>query len=73
MPGLDGPRLYAHLMSERPALATRIIFMTGDTSSTDTMAFLERTGRRYITKPFDVVAVTSLVSESLAAMAGGAK
>jgi CheY-like chemotaxis protein len=41
MPELDGPTFYAILTSQYPYLRQRVIFLTGDTLSTDSMAFLE--------------------------------
>ena len=35
------------------SLARRVILITGDVRSKDTMSFLSRTGAPYITKPFD--------------------
>ncbi len=35
------------------SLARRVVFITGDVMSQDTMGFLSRTRAPYITKPFD--------------------
>ena len=43
MPDLDGPSLFERLTQERPALAERMIIVTGDTLSADARIFLERT------------------------------
>jgi two-component system NtrC family sensor kinase len=66
MPGLDGPRLYAHLCENRPGLEKRVVFMTGDTSSPETQAFLESAKATYIGKPFELDALKDLVRRSLA-------
>ena len=52
MPGLDGPSLFARLRSEKPRLADRMIFVTGDTLSQDVADFLRDCGRPCLEKPF---------------------
>jgi CheY-like chemotaxis protein len=52
MPELDGPGLYAELEDSRPALAARMIFITGDSLSEGAKRFLETCGRPFIEKPF---------------------
>ncbi|MGE0725388.1 MAG: PAS domain S-box protein [Alphaproteobacteria bacterium] len=51
MPGLDGERLYDHLRRERPALADRVAFITGDAMGRRAEAFLRRSGRPVLEKP----------------------
>jgi CheY-like chemotaxis protein len=70
MPGLDGPGLYLRLKRERPVLAERIAFITGDTLSPDIKAFLTRSGRPYIEKPITPADVRSLVARMVQARAG---
>ncbi len=67
MPGLDGPRLYAYLKENRPALVKRVVFMTGDTSSYETHRFLESARVRYIAKPFGLDDLRQLVNSQLKA------
>jgi signal transduction histidine kinase/CheY-like chemotaxis protein len=52
MPGLDGCELYAHLKDIAPELRHRILFITGDTLSPTTSAFLEHSGLPHLNKPF---------------------
>lgn len=52
MPGLDGRALHRTLESRSPALARRIVFMTGDALDPDTADFLERAGVPSLAKPF---------------------
>jgi two-component system NtrC family sensor kinase len=52
MPGLDGPQLYAWLKTERPDLAGRMAFATGDTLGTAAARFLEAVERPVLEKPF---------------------
>ena len=44
--------LWEALVNEKPELARRIVFMTGGAFTGATQAFLERTGRRCLSKPF---------------------
>jgi PAS domain S-box-containing protein len=50
MPGLSGAQLYEQL---DPALRSRMVFMTGGSSSSETQAFLDRHAPRVVDKPFD--------------------
>lgn len=52
MPGLGGAELYQHIAEKSPSLGRRVVFITGDTVSSDTRAFLERTGLQTVAKPF---------------------
>jgi CheY-like chemotaxis protein len=52
LPGMSGIELYKHLQKKAKPLARRVVFITGDTLSRDTTAFLSKTRSPYITKPF---------------------
>ncbi|HSN33833.1 MAG TPA: response regulator, partial [Ideonella sp.] len=52
MPGMDGPALARAVGERRPALAARMVFVTGDTLSSTARDFLERGARPCIDKPF---------------------
>jgi two-component system NtrC family sensor kinase len=54
MPGMDGADLYRSVRSRDPAQARRIIFITGDTVSPDTRAFLQRVSNPVLSKPFKI-------------------
>jgi len=54
LPGLSGVELYEQIEKVAPSLQNRVIFITGDVTSTDTQAFLEKTEAPYVTKPFDI-------------------
>lgn len=54
MPKLSGRDFYQALTAERPDLAGRVVFSTGDTVRGDTLAFLERQGRPVLHKPFSL-------------------
>jgi CheY-like chemotaxis protein len=52
MPVMDGQGFHAALVRERRDLASRIIFLTGDTFSSTIPAFLAQAGQPFVTKPF---------------------
>jgi signal transduction histidine kinase/CheY-like chemotaxis protein len=52
MPRLDGTAFYRTIAVTYPALARRIVFVTGDVAGTETGAFLEQSGCRWLAKPF---------------------
>lgn len=61
MPRLTGEQLHDALTRERPQLARRCVFSTGDVSSPDTMRFAQRTGCRVLEKPFELARLAALV------------
>jgi two-component system NtrC family sensor kinase len=65
MPGLGGPDLYRRLQEQRPGLARRVIFVTGDTMNATTQGFLASTGLPYLTKPFTVQEFRRAISQIL--------
>jgi CheY-like chemotaxis protein len=67
MPVLNGPDFYAHLRLEYPALARRVIFVTGDTLNSASMTFLEQCGRPWLRKPCTIAAVRQAIQQLLAA------
>jgi signal transduction histidine kinase len=52
MPRVDGMSFYRAIAASKPALARRVIFVTGDVVGTDAERFLEETGCRWLAKPF---------------------
>jgi signal transduction histidine kinase/CheY-like chemotaxis protein len=52
MPRVDGPSFYRAIAASSPALARRVIFVTGDVAGTEAERFLEETGCRWLPKPF---------------------
>jgi two-component system NtrC family sensor kinase len=65
MPGKDGETLYRSVRNSHPELADRIIFITGDTVSTRSRAFLEWTGNRWFSKPFNISEIEEVVANFL--------
>ncbi len=65
MPEMDGPALYETVRNQDARLADRIIFVTGDTVSPKSRGFLERTGNRWLSKPFNIRDVEDTVHDVL--------
>jgi len=65
MPGMDGKQLYETLKKNDPQLANRVIFVTGDDVNTDSRAFLELTGNRWLRKPFNIREIEEVVGNFL--------
>jgi two-component system NtrC family sensor kinase len=66
MPRVDGMTLYRAIAAATPALARRVIFVTGDVAGTDAERFLEDTGCRWLAKPFRLGDLLRAVRETLA-------
>jgi signal transduction histidine kinase/DNA-binding response OmpR family regulator len=66
MPGLSGTALYQELLRIDPALARRVIFVTGDVMAADTRSFLDDTGALYLAKPFAVADFKAVLRRALA-------
>jgi CheY-like chemotaxis protein len=66
MPGLDGPALLCRLQSEWPALAERVIFVTGDTLGLGAGSALDRLGRPVIEKPISPDEMRRVIHATLA-------
>ena len=52
MPDMDGEALHRHVAARHPALAARLLFVTGDTLASDVRRFLARVGTATLDKPF---------------------
>jgi two-component system NtrC family sensor kinase len=52
MPRVDGMAFYRAIAATTPALAARLIFVTGDVVGTEAERFLEDSGCRWLAKPF---------------------
>jgi len=66
MPDLDGPALLRRLQSEWPALAKRLIFITGDTVGLGTGSALDNLGRPVIEKPISPEEMRRVIQATLA-------
>jgi CheY-like chemotaxis protein len=54
MPRLGGRALWEQLQDERPHLARRFVFVTGDRARDETRRFLEECGQPAVLKPYDL-------------------
>jgi DNA-binding response OmpR family regulator len=63
--GINGADVHDWLRRHRPELATRIIFITGDTASDETIALLARAGTPCIEKPFRVHQLMAAVEKTI--------
>lgn len=62
MPDISGQDVFEQWQNERPELARRVVFLTGDIVSEDLQQFLSGTGRPFIAKPFDLDAVVQFLN-----------
>jgi CheY-like chemotaxis protein len=65
MPELDGPGLYREMEHYCPPLLQRIVFLTGDTLSSETRVFLDNADMPYLSKPFRAADVRRVVQQRL--------
>ncbi|HEY2377470.1 MAG TPA: PAS domain S-box protein [Gemmatimonadaceae bacterium] len=61
MPDISGKNVFERWASERPELARRVVFLTGDIVSADLQQFLAGTGQPFLAKPFDLDVVLQLL------------
>jgi len=54
MPRLGGRAMYEQLVTGRPLVAKRFVFVTGDQARGETRTFLENCGQPSVTKPYDL-------------------
>jgi two-component system NtrC family sensor kinase len=65
LPDIDGPALYGWIAEHRPALRTRLAFVTGDTLGHASERFLADARRPLLEKPFLPADVRRLIDELL--------
>ena len=68
MPRMDGKTFYRQMSVTTPALAHRVVFVTGDVAGTEAEQFLEQSGCRWLAKPFRLAELLRTVREVLAAV-----
>jgi DNA-binding NtrC family response regulator len=61
--GVDGADVHAWVAKNRPELAARIVFITGDIANEETVATLRRTGAPCVEKPFRVHQFISVIEK----------
>ncbi|MDR1727096.1 MAG: response regulator [Acidobacteriota bacterium] len=65
MPRMSGRDLFNWVRENRPSLAGKIIFMTGDVVNPETHSFFEDNQIRYLAKPFKIEEVKEMVLQGL--------
>lgn len=63
--GVDGADVHAWVARNRPELAGRIVFITGDIANEETVDTLRRTGAPCVEKPFRVQQFISVVEKTM--------
>jgi len=63
--GVNGADVHAWVVRNRPELAERIVFITGDIANEDTVAVLRQTGAPCVEKPFGVQQFIAVVEKTI--------
>ena len=63
--GVDGADVHAWISQNRPELASRLVFITGDIANEETAATLQKTGAPCVEKPFRVQQFIDVVSRTM--------
>lgn len=63
--GVDGADVHSWIAQNRPPLASRLVFITGDIANEETAATLCKTGAPCIEKPFRVRQFVEIVDKTL--------
>jgi two-component system NtrC family sensor kinase len=66
MPKLDGKAFFRQIAATSPALARRVLFVTGDVAGTEAEQFLRESGCQWLAKPFRLGELVEAVREALA-------
>jgi len=69
MPGMNGKEFYHKVKSIKPDAANKIIFISGDSVSDGTQAFLKDTGNLFLKKPFTIEELNKIISEHISSLA----
>jgi PAS domain S-box-containing protein len=71
MAGMTGIDVFEAIVAQRPHLARRFVFMSGDVLNPELRAFATRTGVPLLAKPFEVDQLLAAIAEVLDASAAG--
>ncbi len=63
--GVDGAQVHAWIATNRPELASKLVFITGDIANEETAATLRRTGAPCVEKPFRVQQFIAVVEKTM--------
>jgi len=66
MPQMNGRQFYEAAIKNKPSLAQRFIFLTGDVVNDDTRMYLDSIGSPHLAKPFNLRNVKAVIAQSLA-------
>ncbi len=64
LPFLEGRTLYNELVDSYPAMANRVIFVTGNVGDEEVLRFLQETGRPYLGKPVSGAELVKVVRQT---------
>jgi CheY-like chemotaxis protein len=67
MPGINGRQVYERVAATNPALAERIIFITGDVVNDTTQKFLAERKKVCLSKPFSLTDFRAAIDQALTA------
>jgi CheY-like chemotaxis protein len=73
MPGISGQALYTGLLRDRPALAAKFIFATGDAGAPDVIDFLGTVAVPVLEKPFELRSLELVAQEVRSRSVGSAR
>jgi two-component system NtrC family sensor kinase len=65
MPQMSGRELFEWIKQNRPRLANRVIFVTGDTISLETRSFFEDNQSHFLAKPFKIEEVREVIQQTM--------
>jgi DNA-binding NtrC family response regulator len=63
--GVNGADVHAWIVNNRPELASRLVFITGDIANEETATTLQKTGVPCVEKPFRVQQFISVVEQTM--------
>ncbi|HUO25056.1 MAG TPA: response regulator [Candidatus Aquilonibacter sp.] len=63
--GVDGGQVHAWIAQNRPDLASRVVFITGDIANEETVATLRQTGAPCVEKPFRVQQLIDVIASTM--------
>ena len=63
--GVNGADVHAWISRNRPELASRLVFITGDIANEDTASTLQRTGVPCVEKPFRVQQFIAVIEKTM--------
>jgi DNA-binding NtrC family response regulator len=63
--GVDGADVHSWITRNRPDLASRLVFITGDIANEETVATLRKTGAPCVEKPFRAKYFVDIVEKTL--------